>query len=124
MATTVESIRGTKTWTFHDEPHEFYDSSDGWDCLRMTMGDAFEVCDEHEEAMDAVGRAEGAAEFRAACAVRDKADANWQVAWGAVVADICALARAMEREGWGTYSRAVRRVESYYRECYRDRFGG
>lgn len=75
------------------------------------------------EAMERQDAAEGMRAYRAACEVRDKAEDNYQVAWRAVNADVYALARAMNREGWGTYQRAIERVESYYRECYRERFG-
>lgn len=107
----------------HDEPHEFFDSETGWIGLRATMDDAFEVYAELNEAMERQNAAEGMEACRAACGVRDRAEDNYQVAWKAVNADVYALARAMNREGWGTYQRAIERVESYYRECYRERFG-
>lgn len=123
MATTIESIKGNRKWTFYDEPHEFPDSETGWEGLRMTMGDAFEVYAEHDDAFEAECSAETLAEFHAARAALEEAEANWQVAWRAVNADMYALARAMSREEWGTYLRAIERVEAYYRECYYARFG-
>ena len=123
MATTIKSVKGRKTWTMHDEPHEFFDSEAGWEGLRMTMHDAFEVYEEFFWATERMDEIEGIEAYRAACEVRDRAEANYQVAWRAVDADIYALARAMQREGWGTYLRAIERVESYYRECYKLRFG-
>ena len=124
MATTVKSIKSGKTWTFYDKPHEFFDSKTGWEGLRMTIDDAFEVIAEHNaarEATDCMHR--NMAEHNAAYALYDKAEANWQVAWRAINADIYALARAMEREGWGTYMQAIKRVEGYYRTCFHDKFG-
>lgn len=124
MATTIKSIKSGKTWTFYDGPHEFPDSKTGLEGLRMTMDDVFEVIAEHDEAREGTDRKfSSKAELDAAYAMYDKAEANWQVAWRAVDADIYALARAMEREGWGTYMRAIERVQSYYRQCVKDRFG-
>lgn len=124
MATTIKSIKGNRKWTFYDEPHEFFDSETGWEGLRMTMDDAFEVYAEHDEACEGTERRfSSKAELDAAHALRDRAEANWQVAWRAVNADMYALARAMSREEWGTYLRAIERVEAYYRECYYARFG-
>ena len=123
MATTIKSVKGSKTWTMYDGPHEFFDSESGWKGLRMTMHDAFEVYAELFLATERMGEIEGIDAYRAACEVRDRAEANYRVAWRAVDADICALARAMSREGWGTYQRAIERVDAYYRECYKLRFG-
>lgn len=123
MSTTIKSVKTSRTWTMYDEPHEFFDSETGWESLRMTMDDAFEVFAECDEAHDYDCRCFDMPALKARHALCDEADWNAKVARRAVDADIYALARAMRREGWGTYLRAIERVESYYRECYHERFG-
>lgn len=123
MATRIKSVWGRKAWTMQDGPHEFSDSESGWAALRQTIGDAFEVFEEREEAWDYDCRDFDMPALKARHALCDDADWNAKVARRAIDADVYALARAMAREGWGTYLRAIERVESYYRECYRDRFG-
>ena len=123
MATTIKSMTNKKSWTFYDEPHEFSDSETGWEGLRMTIDDAFEVFVEQERANDYDYRVMTREQLKRAQARAGEADGNSLVALRAISSDIYALARAMEREGWGTYLRAIERVQSYYRQCYRDRFG-
>ena len=122
MATIVKSIETKRTWTFYDEPHEFADSKTGWEGLRMTIDDAFEVFAEHDRAKEYDYRTMTREQLRAAQERERRADANSTVALHAIWADKYALARAMEREGWGAYLRAAERVQSYYSACYRDRF--
>ena len=121
--TTIKSLYGSKIYSFNVTPCEFATAEIGWERLRETMADAFDVFEELERAMGYDARSMDREQLRRAHATRDLADMNADMARNAVGNDIYALARAMHREGWGTYLRAIERVESYYRECYRERFG-
>ena len=108
MATTIKSTqkRG-KTWTVwtHEDDFSFESAAIGWEALRMTMWDAFEI---YAELADASG---------------DKlaqAQANADTAQLAVYADIHAYADAVEREG-GDRAEAQAEATAYYEEGLQSR---
>ena len=127
MTTTVKSLSdGRIKWELSDGPHEYFSAEEGWEALKATIEAAFAIFAEHyalmdkpwEDVLELNGVQRKALQDR-----REQAERNVSKALRAVDADVYALARAMSREGWGTYQRAIERVESYYRECYRERFG-
>lgn len=127
MTTTVKSLSdGRVKWVLSDGPHEYFSAEEGWDALKDTIEAAFSIFAEQYALMDVKWEDEldmNGVQRKALRDRREQAERNVSKALRAVNADVYALARAMRREGWGTYQRAIERVESYYRECYRERFG-
>lgn len=127
MTTTVKSLSdGRIKWELSDGPHEYFSTEEGWESLKATIEAAFAIFAEEYALMDKPWEDElemNGVQRKAFRDMREQAERNTSKALRAVDADIYALARAMNREGWGTYLRAIERVESYYRECYRERFG-